>query len=130
MCGIANNGTGTTAESLDWAGQVWVPHWQARLDQAVEAIPADLPFAVPKIEADKLVLAIGAAEVVGYLMLWFGFPTLGAFIIVAVFAGALDTHMTAMGDAVDALGLQIAVLCAALYILLFHSPATGKEKAE
>merc|ERR1712137_652163 len=105
-----------TAECKAWCEHAWAP-WangllkQANVDFEVECKGPDFKF----------MKAIGAIEVVGYLLLWIS-PKLGAFILTALMVGAIHFHMTFLGDKPEALGLQFALVVASALVFLFDSP--------
>ena len=111
--------TANTAECKAWCEHAWAP-WangllkQANVDFEVECKGPDFKF----------MKAIGAIEVVGYLLLWIS-PKLGAFILTALMVGAIHFHMTFLGDKPEALGLQFALVVASALVFLFDSPSAA-----
>lgn len=92
-------------------------------------MPDDFAFACDESNNYQMMKIIGAAELLGYFLLWVN-PEAGAFILTSLMAGAIHFHMTAMGDKPEALVLQFSLLVAGLFVFLFdRKPSTGKAKA-
>lgn len=126
--------TANTAESKAWCEHGWVPWANGLIKQGtaeLKKLGVDAPM-LDNLSVEcqapdyKLMKAIGAIEVVGWLLLWIS-PKLGGFILAATMAGAIHFHMTAMGDKPEALGLQFSLLVASLFVFLFDSPSSSAD---
>eukprot|EP00793_Prasinoderma_coloniale_P002634 PRCOL_00002116-RA len=121
-----------TAEQKAWCEHGWAPWGNGVLGQLREAglpLPDDFAFACDESNNYQMMKIIGAAELLGYFLLWVN-PEAGAFILTSLMAGAIHFHMTAMGDKPEALVLQFSLLVAGLFVFLFdRKPSTGKAKA-
>jgi hypothetical protein len=109
-----------TAEQYAWCEHAWTP-WANNLLQK-----AHVPIKVKCSKANGYEFAkvIGALEVAGYAALW-AKPAEGAFMLTVIMVGAIHFHMTQLGDSVDKLMLQFALLAASVAIMLLSKPSAA-----
>ena len=110
-CSIANNGTANTAEVMFWSEALWAPHYTEMLTKLSGGAIQDVT--VPHRE---LLLAIGVLELLGWLLLWTPFERSGAMLLFFIMCGALEMHLVPMGEPLEKLGLQIALLFASGFV--------------
>jgi len=108
-----------TAEQKAWCEHAWVPHF------------ASYGVSIPcsKDDGYMFMKLIGAAEVVGYVLLWVrGYERVGSGILMAIMIGALHFHYMFLGDTLDKLGLQITLLALSSFVFWSSKVASSKPK--
>ena len=126
--------TGNTAELKAWCENSWVPWMNGLLDAA--GIKEVLPFQVTCDAATDypLLRFIGALEVFGYVMLWV-MPRFGGLVFTILMSGALHFHLIFLKEKPAAIGVQVALYAAGIFVMLFGGsssvpPPQTEAKAE
>jgi len=110
-----------TAEQYAWCEHAWTP-WANGLLTTMR-VPVQMKCS--KANGYEFAKVIGALELAGYVALWVK-PAQGAFLLSVIMAGAIHFHMTKLGDTIDKVVLQFALLGASLAIMFLTSTSHAK----
>ena len=104
--------TGNTAELKHFCEHGWVP-W---LNGLLGMYGSQYTVACNADEGFTLLKAIGATELVGYILLWVA-PQFGATFLTVFMGFGLHFHMRQLKETPSALGLQLTLFMASLLVL-------------